>query len=304
MQRFFKKKPHSIARFFIKRTTKQIYAGLWRNITLLSIYERLKIAFEASAFFTMPLDFSKKDDFFLLQTLDETEGNSLLKSSLTDPLKQEILLPGSSKFYGQLAILSPDEKRILAAIDPNGSEMLHLCLLDTLPRVKETEDLQRRTFTEIEPHRILWFSWSPDGKNILYTGSHEKNYHVSRIANDVKAKPEVVLDDIHGVLWSEWGHPNFAFVQGASPGGMQEGLLTVFNPTSAEVLSEISTLISFWFLQKWNPAKPLVPLLQPSGDFGKLSLYNAESGEKFHNLMERLHNAFGAQTEKSSFNDQ
>ncbi len=279
LQRFFKKKPHSIARFFIKRTTKQICAGLWRNIILLSIYERLKIAFEASAFDTRPLDFSKKDDFFLLQTLDEIEGNSLLRSSLTDPLKQETLLPGSSKFYGQLAVLSPDERQILTAIDPDGSELLHLCLLDTLPSVKETEDMQGRIFTEIKPHRILWFSWSPDGKNILYAGSREKNCHVSRIANDVKATPEVVLDDIHGVLWSEWGHPKFAFVQGARPGGMRDGLLTVFNPTSAEVLSEISTLISFWFFQKWNPERPLVPLLQPSGDFGKLSLYNAESGE-------------------------
>lgn len=268
-----------MARFFIKLNTKQIYAGLWRNILLLSIYERLKIAFEALAFFTMPLDFSKKDDFFLLQTLDETEGKLLLRSSLTDPLKQETLLPGSSKFHGWLAFLSPDEKQTLAAIDPDGSELLHLCLLDTFSSAKETEDMQRRTFSEIEPHRILWVSWSPDGKNILYAGSQEKNYHVSRIANDVKAKPEVVLEDVHGVMWSEWGHPELAFVQGARPGGMQDGLLTVFNPISAEVLTEISTLISFSFVQKWNPERPLVPLLQPSGDFGKLSLYNAESGE-------------------------
>ncbi|MHA1936458.1 MAG: prolyl oligopeptidase family serine peptidase, partial [Candidatus Thorarchaeota archaeon] len=119
----------------------------------------------------------------------------------------------------------------------------------------------------------------PDGKNILYSGSHEKNYHISKIANDVKAKPEIILDNIHGVLWSEWGHPNLAFVQGAHPGGMQEGLLTIFNPITTEVHSEIPTMISFWFLQKWNPKRPLVPLLQPSGNFGKLSLYNAESGE-------------------------
>jgi len=80
-------------------------------------------------------------------------------------------------------------------------------------------------------------------------------------------------------LYTDWGFPNLAFIQGARPGGFQEGVLIVFNPITTEVLSEIPTLPPFWFFQRWNPKRPLVPLLQPTGDFGRLSLYNADSGE-------------------------
>jgi pimeloyl-ACP methyl ester carboxylesterase/WD40 repeat protein len=252
-------------------------------MNLLSIYERLKIALEANSFYTSPLDFSERGDIFLYRTLAESGGFSLIRSSLDNPRDQMTLLPSSVKFFGMPVSLSPDDKYILAGNDPDGSEKSYLCLINTSEGVAQSDDVQQMVFSKIRPHRILWFSWSPDGKNIIYDGSYENTCHVSKISNSLHAKPEPALDDDCMTrlvpLFTEWGFPNLAFVQGARPGGFQEGVVIVFNPVTTEVLSEISTLPPYWFFQKWNPKAPIVPLLQPIGDFGKLSLYNAESGE-------------------------
>ncbi len=249
---------------------------------LISIYERLKIALEAT-YFTTPTDFSKSGDLFLYQRLAESGGYSLIRSSLRRPTKKETLLPSTVKFVPLPALLSPDDKYTLAAADPDGSEKSYLCRFDTLRGFRQSDDIQELVFSEIEPHRLLWFDWSPDGANVIYCGSYEDGHHVSKISNDLKATPEPALDDecvarLVPVL-VEWGHPSLAFAQGARPGGWQEGALVIFNPGTAEVISEIPTLPPYWFLQQWNPKRPLVPLLQPKGDFGRLSIYNAETGE-------------------------
>jgi len=253
------------------------------RINMLSIYERLKIALEANSFFNAPLDFSKNGDIFLYQKLGESGGFSVVKSSLENPQNQMMLLPSNVKFIGMPVSLSPDDKYILAGNDPDGSEKSYLCRFDASKGVEQKDNTQDMVFSKIKPHRILWFSWSPDGKNILYDGSYESDHHVSRITNNLNAEPESALDDdsISRLvpLFTEWGFSNLAFIQGARPGGFQEGVIIVFNPMTTEIISEIPTLPPNWFFQKWNPKKPLVPLLQPTGDFGRLSLYNTDSGE-------------------------
>jgi len=267
------------------RVLQSRFAYVMEGSHLLSIYDRLKIALEAHSFFTAPLDFSKTTDIFLYQKLGESGGFSLIKSSLENPENQMTLLPSRVKFGGMPVSISPDDKYILAGNDPDGSEKSYLCRFITSKSVEQTDDTQETVFSKIKPHRILWFSWSPDGKNIICNGSYENDYHVSKINNNLNAAPEPALDDDCFArlvpFWVEWGYPNLAFVQGASPAGFQEGVLVVFNPITTEVLSEIPTLppTPGGFFQKWNPKKPLVPLLQPTGDFGKLSLYDAEIGE-------------------------
>ncbi|MFX1560870.1 MAG: prolyl oligopeptidase family serine peptidase [Promethearchaeota archaeon] len=250
---------------------------------MLSIYERLKIALEANSFFTAPVDFSKKGDLFLYRQMVDSGGFSLIKSSLDNPQDQDVLLPSRVKFFGPPVFLSPDDKYILAGNDPDGTEKSYLCRFNVSASIGESNDIQEMIFSKIEPHRLLYFSWSPDGRSLLYDGTYENGFHVSRIANDLNASPEPALADeyiANLVPWIvEWSNQNLAFMQGTRLGGWQEGILVIFNPVTTEVLSEISTQPPYWFFQKWNPKRPIVPLLQPDGDFGKLSIYNAESGE-------------------------
>ncbi|MFW9956418.1 MAG: S9 family peptidase [Candidatus Thorarchaeota archaeon] len=250
---------------------------------MLSVYERLRIALEASSIYTAPHDFSKNGDIFLYRSLVESEGLSLIRSSLSNPRDQMTLLPSNVKFFGLPVLLSPDDKYILAGNDPDGSENFYLCRFKVSEGVEKSHNLQENIFSEIAPHRIHYFCWSPDGKNILYDGTHETGFHVSRIANDLNAKPESALADESiakfAPLIVDWGQQDLAFVQGAQD-GWQKGILVVFNPHTAEVLSEIPTLPpNQWFFQRWNPKRPIIPLLQPNNNFGILSLYDVGSGE-------------------------
>ncbi|TFH03056.1 MAG: S9 family peptidase, partial [Candidatus Thorarchaeota archaeon] len=164
-----------------------------------------------------------------------------------------------------------------------GTEKSYLCRFNVTKGIEESSNIQEMVFSEIKPHRLHYFSWSPDGKSVLYDGTNETGFHVSRIANDLHASPELALTDkyLANVVpyIVEWGPQDLAFMQGARLGGWQEGILTVFNPLTTEVLTEIATLPPYLFFQKWNPKWPIVPLLQPDGDFGKLSIYNVGSGE-------------------------
>jgi len=253
------------------------------GIDLLSIYERLKIALEANSFYTAPEDFSKQGTTFLYRQMSESGGFALIKSSLDYPHEQTVILPSRIKFFGLPVPLSPDDKYILAGNDPDGSEKSYLCRFNVSKGIGTSDTVEKMTFSEIKPHRLHYFSWSPDGKSVLYDGTDETGFHVSRIANDLHASPEPALtgeylrDIVPGIV--EWGPQNLAIMHGARLGRWQEGVLTVFNPVTTEVLSEITTPPPYYFSKKWNPKRPIAHLLQPDGDFGKLSIYNAESGE-------------------------
>jgi len=243
---------------------------------MLSLYKRLEFVLTSNFYIMMPYDISNQGDVFVHRAFSETGGVSLYHSKISNPIEKYLSLPEG--LASSWAKLSSDDKWTLTTVDYDGSEKHHLCRTPT-SGVQTLDQVRKHTFKKIDPHRIIDFVWSPTNDRVLYIGATQKMQHVSIINNDLEAEPEIVLDNVSGALFTGWKHPNYAFLLGARPGGVKEGLVTIFNPNTKEVVSEQDCLVSFWFWPRWQSQEPIIPILKPKGTYGDLSIFNAKTME-------------------------
>ncbi len=243
---------------------------------MLPLYKRLEFTLKSNLFILMPHDISDKGEVFVHRAFSETGGVSLYHSKISSPQERVLTIPEGLASYE--AQLSSDDEWTLTAVDYDGSEKHQLCRVPTTG-VKTIDDVKKHTFKKIEPQRMIYYVWSPDDDRVLFAGSTDKVQHVSIIDNNLDAEPELVLKEVFGAGFIGWTHPDFAYLLGSRPGGVQEGLMTIFNPNTKEVIAEQDSLVSFWFWPQWQHQEPIIPILVPKGTYGDLSIFNAKTME-------------------------
>ncbi len=243
---------------------------------MLPLYKRLEFVLKSNMFILIPHDISDRGDVFVHRAFSETGGVSLYHSKISSPQERSLTIPEGLDSYE--AKLSSDDKWTLTAVDYDGSEKHQLCRVPTIG-VQSIDDVKKCTFKNIDPQRIIWYVWSPRDDRVLFAGATEREQHVSIIDNNLDAEPETVLKEVFGPGFIGWKHSDFAYLLGARPGGVQEGLMTIFNPNTKEVIAEQDSLVSFWFWPQWQHQEPIIPILAPEGTYGDLSIFNAKTAE-------------------------